>query len=74
MAEYIILDEFLSEEAKESADAQGHLHKLVRCKDCKYGQKRTNGKTTYQCFKWNSNEFGALHKQDWFCADGVKYG
>ena len=47
---------------------------VVRCKDCKYGQKRTNGKTTYQCFKWNSNEFGALHKQDWFCADGVKYG
>ncbi len=45
---------------------------VVRCKDCKYGQYCTDGETTYQCFKWNSNEFGALHEQDWFCADGER--
>ena len=43
---------------------------VVRCKDCRYGQFCTNGETTYQCFKWNSNEFGVLHEQEWFCADG----
>lgn len=45
---------------------------IVRCKDCRYGQYCTDGETTYQCFKWNSNEFGALHEQDWFCADGKR--
>lgn len=45
---------------------------VVRCKDCRYGQYCTDGETTYQCFKWNSNEFGALHEQDWFCADGER--
>lgn len=45
---------------------------VVRCKDCRYGQYCTDGQTTYQCFKWNSNEFGALHEQDWFCADGKR--
>lgn len=46
--------------------------KIVRCKDCRYGQYCTDGETTYQCFKWNSSEFGALHEQDWFCADGER--
>ena len=46
--------------------------KIVRCKDCRYGQHCTDGETTYQCFKWNSNEFGAVHEQDWFCADGMR--
>ena len=45
---------------------------VVYCKDCRYGQYCTDGETTYQCFKWNSNEFGALHEQDWFCADGKR--
>jgi predicted RNA-binding Zn-ribbon protein involved in translation (DUF1610 family) len=45
---------------------------VVRCKDCRYGQYCTDGETTYQCFKWNSGEFGVLHEQNWFCADGVK--
>lgn len=46
MAEYIILDEFLSEEAKESADAQGYLHELVRCKDCRYNPWSTQHEIT----------------------------
>lgn len=45
---------------------------VVRCKDCRYGQYCTDGETTYQCFKWNSGEFGVLHEQDWFCADGER--
>lgn len=45
---------------------------IVRCKDCRYGQYCTDGETMYQCFKWNSGEFGVLHEQDWFCADGTR--
>lgn len=45
---------------------------VVRCKDCRYGQYCTDGETTYQCYKWNSGEFGVLHEQDWFCADGKR--
>ena len=45
---------------------------IVRCKDCRYGQYCTDGKTTYQCFKCNSGEFGVLHEQDWFCGDGER--
>ena len=45
---------------------------IIRCKDCRYGQCCTDGETTYQCFKWNSGEFGILHEQNWFCADGEK--
>lgn len=49
MAEYIIFDEFLSEETKELADAQGHLHELVRCKDCKFAyRKKTNLSNSYE--------------------------
>ena len=45
---------------------------VVRCKDCRYGLYCTDRETTYQCFKWNSGEFGMIHEQNWFCADGVK--
>ena len=45
---------------------------IVRCKDCRYGQYCTDGEIVYQCFKWNSGEFGVLHEQDWFCADGER--
>ena len=48
------------------------LVRVVRCKDCRYGQKCVDGKTTFQCFKWNSGEFGELHEQDWYCADGER--
>lgn len=48
------------------------MRPLVLCMDCRYGQYCTDGKTTYQCFKWNSGEFGMLHKQNWFCADGER--
>ena len=34
--EYIIDDDFLDDETKMSAEAQGYLWELIRCKDCKY--------------------------------------
>lgn len=52
----------------------GYGQEIVRCKDCRYGQYCTDGETTYQCFKWNSGEFGMLHEQNWFCADGEQRG
>ena len=69
MAEYIILDEFLSEEAKESADAQGHLHKLVRCKDCKFAyRKETNLSNSYEC-RYPFSIIKENHYGDFFCAN-----
>lgn len=56
----------------ECMNTKVDMVEVVRCKDCRYGQYCTDGETTYQCFKWNSNEFGALHEQDWFCADGKR--
>ena len=47
---------------------------IVRCMECRYGQYCTDGETTYQCFKWNSGEFGMLHEQNWFCADAEQRG
>lgn len=55
-------------------DENGKWHllaeEIIRCKDCRYGQQCTEKRTTYQCFKWNCGEFGEVHEQDWFCADG----
>lgn len=34
--EWIIDDDFLDEETKLSADGQGYLTELVRCKDCRW--------------------------------------
>ncbi len=65
MTEYIILDEFLSEKVKESADAQGYLHELVRCKNC----KNRNNPIDYQV------ESEGMHtSDDWLCADGEPKG
>ena len=36
MKEWIITDDFLDELTKKFASAQGHLHELVRCKDCRW--------------------------------------
>ena len=36
MKYWIIGDEFLDEEIKQEADAQGYLKELIQCKDCQY--------------------------------------
>jgi hypothetical protein len=38
---------------------------LIRCKDCKYGEKVND---VYMCGK--SRSFGIAHDPLWFCADG----
>lgn len=40
MKEYIITDDFLDELTKKFASAQGKMHELIRCKDCKFRPKR----------------------------------
>lgn len=40
---------------------------IVRCKDCKHGEKANN---VYLCGK--SRGFGLAHEPDWFCADGER--
>lgn len=69
MKEYIV--QAIAQETIDSFDAH-NAPELIRCKDCRYGQYCTDGETTYQCFKWNSGEFGVLHEQYWFCADGER--
>lgn len=50
--EWIIDDDFLDEETKLSADGQGYLKKLVRCKDCEHGQSYNMFGSRY-CLKHN---------------------
>ena len=50
-------------EEKESADSQGHLRELVRCKDCKWGVNIGYG--WYVCRMLVSGK----HLGDWYCAD-----
>lgn len=40
---------------------------LIRCKDCKYGEKVND---IYMCGK--SRSFGIAHDPLWFCADGER--
>lgn len=40
---------------------------IVRCKDCKYGEKVND---IYMCGK--SRSFGIAHEPLWFCADGER--
>jgi hypothetical protein len=40
---------------------------LIRCKDCKHGCGRGRG---IYCQFIECEKTGALHKEDWFCADG----
>lgn len=45
----------------------GKLVRVVRCKDCKNGEKVNS---VYLCGK--SRGFGIAHAPDWFCADGER--
>lgn len=42
-AEYIIDDDFLDDETKMSAESQGFLWELIRCKDCMFYQTDKGG-------------------------------
>ena len=57
MAEHIILDDLVPDDAISMADAQGHWQQLVRCKDC----ARIDWCQMY--LKWRD--------PNWFCGDGT---
>lgn len=68
--EWIIDDDFLDEETKLSADGQGYLTELVRCKECEYWD------TSWQ------NDFApnyhycplvdGTRRDDFYCADAER--
>lgn len=81
MKEWIITDDFLDDTTKKFASAQGKLHELVRCKDCKHRiVNEHSGKPGYlqlkaMCdldtddpFELGRNAFD----DNWFCADGER--
>ena len=54
-------------EAWKPKGKKTNMVKVVRCKDCKHGEKWN---AVYACGK--SRGFGTTHKPDWFCADGER--
>lgn len=47
---------------------------LIRCKDCRFGEKCTNGAKlpAVQCFNSDIGETGYCHEPNWYCADGER--
>ena len=48
---------------------------IVRCKDCRWGERSRNGKGEEMIFCYNGDtgiEDGYLHEPDWFCAEGER--
>ncbi len=71
MKEWIIPDEFLDYETKESAEAQGFLDELVRCKDCRYhSDEKIMGYKV--CTKWNKHLSYFSTADDWYCGYGER--
>ena len=44
------------------------IHELIRCKDCKHGEPCNDGEI--YCEKDIGTIETAVHKPDWYCADG----
>lgn len=62
--EYIIDDDFLDDETKMSAESQGYLWKLIRCKDCKHYGVDMN--------RMNCNVFCCSVPENGFCSMGER--
>lgn len=72
-AEYIIDDDFLDDETKMSAEAQGYLWELIRCKDCKYYY----AEGCDECVLMNANSIiASINNKRWYsdfyCAWGER--
>ena len=52
MNEWIIPDDFLDEDTKLSADGQGFLYELIRCKDCTFYLTGKSNTGDHNDFKW----------------------
>ena len=48
----------------------GIVRELVRCKDCKHGEKSPTFRY-YPNLSW-CNKYERSHEDDWFCADGER--
>ena len=74
MKEWIIPDDFLDVETKLSADGQGYLKELVRCKNCKHSRMTYDGMCKSCELDTDADGFEITRYRDgnWFCADGEK--
>ena len=48
------------------------LPEIVKCQDCKYGERLPNGYVSCLISNENENGFHQSHKSDFFCADGQR--
>ena len=70
----------LKEQKKQKffVDSDGKITPLpvvVRCKDCRWGDRSRNGKGEEMILCYNGDtgiEDGYLHEPDWFCAEGER--
>ena len=71
MADYVE-EQIVRHEWTGNTDNISYGPLLIRCKDCKYGERCTNGAKlpAVQCFNSDNGEFGYCHDPEWFCADG----
>lgn len=70
MKEYIIKVDESKKDITGGMPLVGEAQELVRCKDCKHGEKPP----TFQCYPkltW-CNKYERSHDDDWFCADGER--
>jgi hypothetical protein len=56
----------ICDSCKDAMKRNGYI-KVLRCKDCKYGEKVND---VYICGK--ERGFGIAHEPSWFCADGER--
>lgn len=56
------------------ADAVSYLalKSIVRCKDCIYGKQLFEDYVSCENSEENESGCHVSHKQDWFCADGIR--
>lgn len=78
--EYIIDDDFLDDETKMSAESQGYLWELIRCKDCKHrpiGGHEYNHTLIFPdercpCNCFDDNWYSWMPNDNWFCGNGER--
>ena len=77
MAEYIIKINDNDEADSDGGKRVEEMHRLVRCKDCKWGEPARNGKGEEMIFCYCGDtgiEDGWLLDPDWYCAEGERRG
>lgn len=62
---------FYAEKCDEFYAAAKSRVKVIRCKDCKYGDQLCDDYISCEISEENESGCHLSHKSDWFCADGV---